>query len=94
MPVSPTERWKLKGDEVAWREVGEEIVILHLGSATYLSLNGSGRLLWLRLIDGASRDELAGLLTENYGIDEDQAGADTSAFLDNLDKLGLLLMVS
>ena len=54
----PHKRLKLDGDRAVWREVGEEVVVLDVETATYLSLNGSGGALWKRLDAGATPDEL------------------------------------
>jgi hypothetical protein len=72
---------RLRVDEVVWREVGEDLVVLELASSTYLTLNGSAKQLWIGLTEGAGVPELVGRLTATYGITEEQATTDTEAFL-------------
>jgi hypothetical protein len=78
------EKLHLKVDEVVWREVEEELIVLELSSTTYLSLNGSAKQLWLRLADGATSEELATMLTDLYQISPEQARTDAESFLSNL----------
>jgi hypothetical protein len=85
-----TDPVRINSQEVIWREVGDEIVILHMTTATYLTINGSGRLLWNRLADGADEPTLIGLLVSEYGIDEAQAKEDVHAFLTALADSSLL----
>jgi hypothetical protein len=81
---------RLRVDEVVWREVGEDLVVLELATSTYLTLNGSAKLLWTGLADGATTPELAASLTTAYGITTEQADADTAAFLSSLVERRLL----
>ena len=81
---------RLNEAAVSWREVDGEIIALQLVSSEYLSTNGSGALLWKSLAAGASRDHLIDLIVREFGIDPEQAAADTDAFLDALAAQGLL----
>ena len=77
-------------DRVVWRDVGEEVVILDVQTATYLTLNGSGQRLWKQLERGSSPGALASLLVEAFGISDIQAEGDVQAFLEDLNERGLL----
>lgn len=81
---------RLRTDDLEWREIDSDIVILDGRDATYLTLNGSGALLWRRLADSATRDELVKVLLETYAVDHPTAAADTDAFLAALSEQGLL----
>lgn len=81
---------RLRTDDLEWREIDSDIVILDGRDATYLTLNGSGALLWRRLAGTASRDELVEALLESYEVDRATAAADTDAFLAALTEQGLL----
>ena len=80
----------LRTDELEWREIDSDIVILDGRDATYLTLNGSGALLWRMLADSATRDELVEALLGVYDVDHSRAAADTDAFLATLAEQGLL----
>ncbi len=81
---------KLKEPDVVWREVGDEIVILDTRSSEYLSLNDSGAVLWARLSDGATDQDLRQELVSKFGIDEDLAERDVNEFLASLRRLDML----
>jgi hypothetical protein len=74
----------LKADEVVWREVGDELVVLELATSTYLTLNGTAKYLWLALADGATIDELVESLVGRYQITVEQARVDATSFLEAL----------
>jgi len=81
---------RLRTDDLEWREIDSDIVVLDGRDATYLTLNGSGAVLWRMLAGSATRDELVGALLEAYEVEESTAAADTDAFLANLSAQGLL----
>ncbi|RLV47492.1 PqqD family protein [Nocardioides mangrovicus] len=81
---------KARSEDLSWREVDEEIVILDLASSQYFSLNGTGAVLWKVLADGADEDGLVAALTSAYDVDEAQARADVAAFVAHCQELGVL----
>ena len=81
---------RLNPDAVSWREVDGEVLALDLGSSTYLATNPAGALLWLSLAEGASRDRLVELITEEFDVDGARAAEDVDAFLRHLESQGLL----
>ena len=82
---------RLRTYDLEWRDIDSDIVILDGRDATYLTLNGSGALLWRRLVASATRDELVDALLETYEVDHPTAAADTDAFLAALSAQGLLV---
>ena len=87
---SPT--YRVDQQRTAWREVGGEGVVLDLDSSVYFGLNRSAGPLWRRLLDGATRDQLAEVLlaAEPAPATSSQAEAEVSEFLAALDGAGLL----
>lgn len=81
---------QLRTEDLEWREIDSDIVILDGRKATYLTLNGSGALLWRRLATDATREELVDALLEAYEVDHPTAAADTDAFLAALSEQELL----
>jgi hypothetical protein len=81
---------KLRGEGLTWREIDDEVVALDIESATYVSANASGRLLWKALAGGATRERLVASLVEEFGIAAERAGADVDVFLADLEARGLL----
>lgn len=81
---------QLRTDGLNWRQIDNEIVALDGAGGSYLAINGSGALLWPSLAHGATREQLAKILVDAYGISEPRAAADTEAFLASLGEQGLL----
>ena len=92
--MSPADqRPKLDGRPV-WRcescEIGDEIVVLDAGTATYLSLNCTAATLWGRLDDGAGRAELTAELVSAYDVPPAQVASDVERLVVAPDDLSLL----
>ena len=83
-------RYRLRDAAVSWRDVDGEVVALDIESGEYLSLNGSGRVLWLALVEPVSMDELGALLVETFGISESLGRADASVFVADLESRALV----
>ncbi len=82
---------QITADGVDAREIDGETVILDTRRSLYLAVNQSGTVLWRRLKQGATRDELVASLTESFdGIDAEVAAADVDAFLALLEEHDLL----
>jgi hypothetical protein len=81
---------KLRGEGLSWREIDEEVVALDMETATYLSANASGRLLWRALAAGATREDLISCLVDEFEIDPERAASDADTFIGELSRRGLL----
>lgn len=82
---------RLKTDAVSWAPTEDEsIVVLDLRSSMYLSLNASGSVLWQRLSDGASQQELVQALVDRFDVTHDVAARDVQVFLETVRERGLL----
>ena len=80
----------LRADALDWRAIEGEVIALEGRTATYLSANRSGSLLWDALARGTTRAELVALLGAEFGIDDHRAAADVDAFLSQLAEHDLL----
>lgn len=86
-----SERLALDSERAVWRQVGDEIVILDVPTATYLTLNSSAVTLWKNLEEGATPADLAADLVATYGITTDKAAKDVQRFLEALQERCLIL---
>jgi Coenzyme PQQ synthesis protein D (PqqD) len=84
--MTEEQRIALKVDDLTWREVQDELLVLDMATTTYLTLNGSAKFLWEQLVDGATLTELAGSLVDRYGIDTGRARVDAEEFLQVLEE--------
>ncbi|TRY17023.1 PqqD family protein [Tessaracoccus rhinocerotis] len=81
---------KLRANDITWREIDGDLVILDLRSSTYLTTNASGAVLMKELTDERTDDELVGALVGAYDISETQAESDVRSFVQALRDGGLL----
>jgi Coenzyme PQQ synthesis protein D (PqqD) len=91
---SPNDLVKLRTDNVVWRQVGDEVMILDTESSEYLSVNESASLLWPLLLEGCARAVLGQTLVDRFGIDDATAATDVEELLAQLGELGLLEKVA
>ncbi len=84
--MTEEQRIALKIDDLTWREVQDELLVLDMATTTYLTLNGSAKVLWECLVDGATLTEMAGALVDRYGIDTGRARVDAEEFLQVLEE--------
>ena len=82
----------LKVDDVVWRKIGEELVVLELSTSTYLTLNIAAAHLWVVLADGATVGELVDSLCNKYGISPEKSRNDVDAFLCALRERELVIL--
>ena len=88
--MQPSDTIAASPDVVA-REVGGEIVLLHLDSGTYFGLNAVGSFIW-SIIEQEPRSiaELADAVTANFAVERDEALQDILALAQSLSENGLL----
>ena len=77
------------------RNMGGSPVVVSIGAASkvfngMVKLNEAGELLWKKLMEDATEDELIQTLLEEYDVTEEIAKKDVQAFLDSLKKPGII----
>lgn len=83
---------RIRPQQTARREFGDESVVLDLQASVYFGLNRSAGVLWQRLLSGATRGELVESLAAD-GLSRgsvDQIGRDVDDFLVALRREGLV----
>lgn len=83
-------RFIVDREQVEWRELAGQTVVLHLPTSRFVELNVSAAALWERVVDGATAEELVRLLRDRYGIEEQTAASDVQSFLEALSETDLL----
>lgn len=80
--------------DVMFRIIGEESVLLHLQSETYLGLDPVGTRMWTLLTESASVQQAYEALLREYEVDSRQLRSDLEEFLAKLVQNDLVLMES
>ena len=81
---------RVRRDDLAWRRAGDEVVVLDLAASSYHALNASAALLWERLADWTTAEELNRVLVSCFGLTSEAADRDVTHFLDRCASAGLL----
>jgi hypothetical protein len=82
--------WRQRVDDLSWREIEQEVVILDLRSATYLRLNAAGSVLWHQLEAGATFEQMERFLSHRFGLEGEVAQRDVTAFVESCATKGLI----
>lgn len=82
-------------DQFILRNIADEYILIPTGQLAFrikglIALSESGALLYNRLKNGCTREELVTALTEAYEVTREEAGQDTDAFLDQMRRLMIL----
>lgn len=81
---------KLRVDDITWREIDGDLVILDLRSSAYLTSNASGTVLMRELTEERTLQQLAQALVDAFEIPLQKAQQDVLAFVGKLAERGLL----
>ena len=84
---------KINLEKVAWKDMGEEVVVVDLETNLQIVFNETSRVVWLALAEGAEDLEsvLDSMRSQFSGLPNDEVLArDISGFLDDMISKGLI----
>ncbi|MBW2737539.1 MAG: PqqD family protein [Deltaproteobacteria bacterium] len=70
--------------EYVWKEVGDQVVVLHIETGRYYSLNHPGSLIWKGLMEGLSLDRIIEQLRSIFDVDKPNAKKDSEEMIRDL----------
>jgi len=76
--------------EVSWREVEDEIVVLHLKSGSYYSLNEAGKYIWKQCSGNKSLLQIERSVAKKYDLSSEKARVDVDKLFSHLLKENLI----
>jgi hypothetical protein len=79
-------------DDVVFRDLAGEAVILNLASGIYLGLNEVGTRMWNLLAEHGSTEQVLAVLLEEYEVEEATLRQDIEALLHTLSEKGLTVV--
>ncbi len=85
---------RIRTENLSWRKVDSEVVVLDLKANSYLSINESGIPLWELLTEGTTLAEMTARLVSDFTVDYDRARGDVENFVELLTARNLLDGVS
>lgn len=86
----PVPAYRLSPDVVS-RELGDEIVLVHLGTNQIYRLNTTAARWWTLVQDGLDEQEVLVRLQQEFDVDAEEARRDIAATLDGLQAAKLVI---
>jgi hypothetical protein len=77
-------------EDVVWRDLEDQVVILDVVSNQYFGLSGAGSAIWRSIAEHRSIDETVAQLQQEFDADPAQIRADLEALIKDLEGRGLL----
>ena len=77
-------------EEVLFRDLDGESVLLHLGSGQYFGLDEVGTLIWHLLVEGCSLDAIQQRIVAEYDISAEEVKNDVLRIVEELAQNGLV----
>jgi len=77
-------------DQVLFRDLDGESVLLHLGSGQYFGLDQVGTLIWQLLVEGRSLDEIEERIVAEYDASAEEVENDVLRIVEELTQNGLV----
>ena len=79
-------------EDIVFRDLAGEAVILNLGTGMYFGLNAVGTQIWRLISEGCSSGQIVATLLEEYEIDEARVQKDLDILLEQLNDVGLITL--
>jgi uncharacterized lipoprotein len=74
--------YEINKDKVSWRRVNGEIIIIHLETTNYYSINKTGSIIWEMLSQQpSSEEEIIERVSKQYSVDSKTTGKDVQLYL-------------
>ena len=71
-------------EDVVSERVGDDLILVHLGTNEIFALNPTGARLWELLVDGETREAIEDQMTAEYDVGRDALAAEIDAMLAEL----------
>ncbi|MCK4798306.1 MAG: PqqD family protein [Spirochaetes bacterium] len=89
MEISDDTKFKTT-ENIAWRNVNDEIVVLNLKSGEYFTLNDVGQVIWTAIADEKNVEEIKMKIIDEYDVSKEKATGDIIQFITGMIEEGLL----
>ncbi|MBU1708814.1 MAG: PqqD family protein [Proteobacteria bacterium] len=77
-------------EELTWRDVDDQMVVLHLPTGKYYTFNEIGRVIWLSLTENKAEEEIIKIIIKEYEVSPEQAQKDIDHFIAGLSASALV----
>ena len=77
-------------ERITWRKLREELVLMHLDTGAYYSLNDTGIFIWESLADGRAYDSIIEAIVQEFEVDRETVIKDFERLVNELADQGLV----
>ena len=77
-------------DEVSWKVMDGLVIVVHLDSGAYFSLNATASAIWQQVVEGKSMPEVAEAVAAEFDVGDNDLGADVAACVDEWLENGMI----
>ena len=89
--MSTQDRYQVNSPQVVHETIDGEVVIIHLDTGCYYSLDGVGAVIWNQLDHGASLGETSNRLAQQYPASQPEADGTVAHLVSELQAEGLIV---
>lgn len=83
-------RYIINNDDISWRIVEDEVIILNLTSGFYYTLTSTGTRMWNLLERNKTTEDIIKIVSDEYGIDRQIVRDDIVYLFNELEKEDLI----
>ncbi|HIG48551.1 MAG TPA: PqqD family protein [candidate division Zixibacteria bacterium] len=80
-------------DSITWRKLRDELVLMHLDTGAYYSLNESGVIIWQGIVDERPHEDIVNDMSEMFDVDRETIARDFERIVNELADQGLVELV-
>jgi len=82
--------YKINKEDVVWRDINGEIVVLNCDSGNYYLLNKTGSLIWKLIERNTTQNEVVKKIKQKYKVSQSQAAKDVGTLINHLKQESLI----
>jgi len=80
-------------NSITWRKLRDELVLMHLDTGAYYSLNETGVIIWQGIVDERPHEDIVNDMSEMFDVDRETIARDFERVVNELSDQGLVDLV-
>ena len=80
-------------NSITWRKLRDELVLMHLDTGAYYSLNETGVIIWQGIVDERPHEDIVNDMSEMFDVDRETIARDFERIVNELADQGLVELV-
>ena len=80
-------------NSITWRKLRDELVLMHLDTGAYYSLNETGVIIWQGIVDERPHEDIVNDMIEMFDVDRETIARDFERVVNELSDQGLVDLV-